>query len=173
MIWNVNPEIFTFGGLLVIRWYGTFFAIAFISGFQIKKWLFKIERIDLKYLDGILIYIFIGTIVGARLGHCLFYEPNVYLYDPLRIFKIWEGGLASHGGMLGILTALYFAAQKYKMPSYLWLLNRTAIPAALGSGFIRLGNLFNSEIIGHPTNVPWALTLPAIEIVNLEKPLDF
>ncbi len=157
----MSSEIFTLGPL-VIRWYGALFALAFLLGLKIEKWIFKTEGVDQLVLDSILVYMIIGTTVGARLGHCLFYEPGVYITDPIRIFKIWEGGLASHGGVIGILVALYFAANKYNL-NYLWLLDRISIPSALGAGFIRLGNLFNSEIIGHPTDVAWAVTFARVD----------
>jgi prolipoprotein diacylglyceryl transferase len=105
-------------------------------------------------LDELLIYIAVGTVVGARLGHCFFYEPRYFLQNPLEILKIWKGGLASHGAAIGILLALLFYVLKYKV-SFLYLIDRIVIVVALGGAFIRTGNLFNSEIYGDPTDLPW------------------
>jgi len=105
----------------------------------------------------------VGTIVGARLGHCLFYEPGYYLRHPLEIIAVWQGGLASHGGALGVLIALYLYSRKHPDQPFLWLLDRIAVPTALGACLIRLGNLFNSEIIGVPTHVPWAFVFERVD----------
>jgi len=105
-------------------------------------------------MDQLLIYIAVGTVIGARLGHCLFYEPDYFLQNPLEILKIWKGGLASHGAAIGILLSLWLYVRKYKL-SFLWMIDRIVIVVALGGAFIRLGNLFNSEIYGRPTQLPW------------------
>jgi prolipoprotein diacylglyceryl transferase len=115
-------------------------------------------------LDRLLIYIVIGTLVGARLGHCLFYDPVYYLTHPLKILAIWEGGLASHGGGAGILLSLYIY-QKKTIQSFLEILDYLAIPVALAGCFIRTGNFFNSEIIGIPASVPWAVVFERIDSV--------
>lgn len=154
IIWNVHPEMFHLGGLRA-AWYGLLFAMAFLTGQVILSKIFKIEGRTEKELDTFTFYIIIATVVGARLGHCLFYQPDYYLANPIEILKIWEGGLASHGATVGILLAVYLYCRKYQMP-YLWLLDRLVIVVALGGGFIRLGNLMNSEIIGKPTNQPQA-----------------
>jgi prolipoprotein diacylglyceryl transferase len=104
-----------------------------------------------------------GTVIGARLGHCLFYNPEYYLSNPIEIFKVWEGGLASHGAAIGILTAIYLFAKKKKNYPMLWTLDRIVIVVALAGTFIRLGNLFNSEIIGTPTEVSWAFVFTAVD----------
>lgn len=152
--WNVDPEIFSIGGLS-IRWYGLMFALAFLSGYLIFTKALKIKRLDAEMLDQLLIYIAVGTIIGARLGHCLFYEPSYYLKNPVEILKIWEGGLASHGAAIGIVIALWLYIRKHKL-SFLWLMDRIVIVVPLGGAFIRTGNLFNSEIYGRATDVPWA-----------------
>lgn len=154
IIWNMHPEMFNFGGIKA-AWYGLLFAMAFLAGQMVLSKIFKIEGRTEKELDAFTFYIIIATVVGARLGHCLFYQPDYYLANPIEILKIWEGGLASHGATVGILLAVYLYCKKYKM-SYLWLLDRLVIVVALGGGFIRLGNLMNSEIIGKPTNQPQA-----------------
>jgi prolipoprotein diacylglyceryl transferase len=152
--WSVDPEIFRIGSF-AIRWYGLLFAMSFIAGYYIMSRIFKNEGIPIKILDQLATYMLISTIVGARLGHCLFYEPEYYLSNPINILKVWEGGLASHGAAIGILLGLYLFSRKNKK-SYLWTVDRIIITIALAGFFIRTGNLFNSEIYGHPTNVPWA-----------------
>ncbi len=152
--WDVNPEIFTIG-TFSIRWYGLLFALSFVLGYFIMKKIFQKEGLSVKLLDELSTYMIIATIVGARLGHCLFYEPEVYLSNPIEILYIWEGGLASHGAAIGILIALFLFSRKNKKP-YIWILDRIVIVVALAGFFIRMGNLMNSEIYGIPADVPWA-----------------
>jgi len=162
-VWSLNPVALSFGGLH-IYWYGIFFAVAILAGLEFMKWVYKLEGKDEAMLDSMLLYIVIGIVVGARLGHCLFYDPAFYLSHPLKIFAIWEGGLASHGGGLGVIFALYLYVKKYKL-NYLWLLDRIAIPTALFGFFVRMGNLMNSEIVGHETQVPWAIVFTKIDML--------
>ena len=151
--WNVDPEIFRIGSF-AIRWYGLLFALGFVFGYIIMGSIFKKEKIPQKLLDTLTMYMVIGTVAGARLGHCLFYEPEFYLSHPLNILKIWEGGLASHGAAVGIIIALYFFSRKVKK-SFLWIIDRVVIVVALAGFFIRMGNLMNSEIYGVETSLPW------------------
>lgn len=151
--WNVNPEIFTIGDWGP-RWYGLLFALGFVIGYYIMLKFFKNEGVKQEVLDSLTMYIFLGTVIGARLGHCLFYQPEHYLSHPLEIFAVWQGGLASHGGAAGILIAIYFFTKKHKK-TFLWTMDRVVIAVALAGMFIRLGNLMNSEIYGHVTNLPW------------------
>ncbi len=160
--WNTSPEIFSFSGLSV-GWYGVFFASGFFLGFHIMRWIYSREGKPLATLDNIFIYMVLGAVLGARLGHCLFYDPAYYLENPLDILKIWEGGLASHGGVAGMLVAMYIYAKQTSDISFLWLLDRMTIVIALGSFFIRTGNFFNSEIIGMPTTVPWAVIFSRVD----------
>lgn len=153
IVWNVNPEIFSFGNF-AIRWYGLLFALGFVFGYIIMNKIFKKENVPQKILDSLTTYMVIGTVVGARLGHCLFYEPDYYLANPIKILKVWEGGLASHGAAIGILLALWFFSKKYKK-TYFWTLDRIVIVVALAGFFIRSGNLMNSEIYGIETGLPW------------------
>lgn len=150
--WNVNPEIFHIGSF-AIRWYGLLFASSFLFGYIIMNWIFKNENLEEAVLDRLTVYMAIGTIVGARLGHCLFYEPGYYFHHPLEILMVWHGGLASHGAAIGILTAVWLFTGKKK--DYFWVLDRIAIVVALSGFFIRMGNLMNSEIYGIETTVPW------------------
>lgn len=151
--WNVNPEIFRIGSF-AIRWYGVLFASSFLFGYIIMHRIFKNENLGDEVLDRLTIYMAIGVVVGARLGHCLFYEPSYYLKHPLEILAIWHGGLASHGAAIGILIAIWLFVRKEKK-DYLWALDRIAIVVALSGFFIRMGNLMNSEIYGVETTLPW------------------
>jgi len=151
--WNVNPEIFRIGNF-AIRWYGLFFASGFFFGYILFMKFFKREGLTVEMLDKLTIYMAIGTVIGARLGHCLFYEPDYYLSNPVEILKIWRGGLASHGAAIGILLTLYLFVRKFKM-KFIWILDRIVIAVALGGAMIRLGNLMNSEIYGIETSLPW------------------
>ena len=161
--WDLNPVLIEFFGLK-IHWYGALFATAILAGLQVMKWIFQQEKIKLELLDSLLMYCVFGIILGARLGHCLFYDPDFYLSNPLKILAIWEGGLASHGGGLGVIIAVYFFQRKYKV-KYLWLLDRLAIATALFGFFVRFANFMNSEIIGIQTNVPWAVVFARIDLM--------
>jgi phosphatidylglycerol---prolipoprotein diacylglyceryl transferase len=151
--WDVNPEIFRIGSFAV-RWYGLLFASSFLFGYIILDKVFKNENLSQATLDRLTVYVAIGVIVGARLGHCLFYEPGYYLSHPVEIIKIWHGGLASHGAAIGILIALWLFVRKEKK-DYTWIIDRVAIVVALSGFFIRMGNLMNSEIYGVETTLPW------------------
>jgi prolipoprotein diacylglyceryl transferase len=131
-------------------------ALALLVGYQIFKRYLRAGKLSIEMVDSLLIYVAICAIVGARLGHCFFYEPEYYLKNPLEILMIWKGGLASHGWAIGLLIALWLYYRKYKIP-FLWLMDRIVIVVALASTFIRLGNLFNSEIYGLPTDLPWGI----------------
>lgn len=156
IFWNADPEIFNLG-VLKIRWYGLLFALGFLLGQQIIYKIYKKEGKDLKQVDPLTIYMVIATILGARLGHVLFYGPyftasgDGYFDNPLSIFKVWEGGLASHGAAFMIIFAAWLFHRKYKT-RFLWVLDRVVIVIALAGCFIRFGNLINSEIIGKATN---------------------
>ena len=151
--WHVNPEIFRIGSFAV-RWYGLLFASAFLFGYIIMRKMFQNEKISDEVLDRLTIFMAIGTILGARLGHCFFYEPGYYLSHPAEILAIWHGGLASHGAAIGILTAIWLFVRKEKK-DFAWMMDRIAIVGALSGFLIRMGNLMNSEIYGIETTVPW------------------
>ncbi len=160
--WNVNPEIFSIGPLS-IRWYGLLFASSFILGYIIIADIFKKEGRSENDLNDLLWYMILGTVLGARLGHCLFYNPEYYLSNPLEILKVYKGGLASHGAAIGILLSLSLFVKRKRGYSYLWLLDRIVIVVALGGSFIRVGNLFNSEILGVETTLPWSFVFLRID----------
>lgn len=167
--WNPSPEIFTIPGIdWPVRWYGLMWAMAFIASHFFMNRVYRTEGRTEKDLDTLTLYIILGTVIGARLGHCLFYGPWFDLYDnagnlleegylshPLNMLKVYEGGLASHGGAIGIITAMILYCRKTK-ENWLWLFDRLVIVVPLAGMFIRLGNLINSEIIGRVTDVPWA-----------------
>lgn len=163
MIWDVSPDIFSLGPI-TIRWYGLLFASSFIVGFYIMQKIFQIESKKESDLNDLVWYMIIGTVIGARLGHCFFYNPGYYLSNPVKILMVWEGGLASHGAAIGILIAIYFYSKKRKDQTYLWVMDRVVITVALAGFFIRMGNLFNSEIIGKPTDLPWAFVFVGADI---------
>lgn len=163
LVWNPDPVLIDFG-LIKIRWYGLLFATAFLLGFNIMKSIYIKEERDEENLDSLFVYLVVGTIVGARLGHCFFYNPSYYLSNPFKLIAVWEGGLASHGGGIGILTALYFYQKKFN-ESYLELLDRLTIPTALGGMFIRIANFFNSEIIGVPTLSTWGVIFKRVDMI--------
>ncbi|MCX7955148.1 MAG: prolipoprotein diacylglyceryl transferase [Bacteroidales bacterium] len=167
IIWHPDPTFITIFDL-EIRWYGVLFALGFLFGYFILKKIVKKENINVNILDRLSIYMLLGTIIGARLGHCLFYEPGYYLENPWQILNIRQGGLASHGGAIGILVALWLFSRKEKKPFY-WILDRIVIPVALGGSLIRLGNLMNSEIYGKPTNVPWAFVFELSDAQKLPR----
>ena len=151
--WSPDPEIFRIGGVAV-RWYGLLFALSFVFGYIIMLRFFRKEGIPDRVLDTLTTYMVIGTVVGARLGHCFFYEPDYYLANPVRILYVWEGGLASHGAAIGIILVLIIFSRTQKKP-FLWIMDRIVIVVALSGFFIRMGNLANSEIFGIPTTLPW------------------
>lgn len=162
--WNVDPTLFRLGPLAP-RWYGLLFALGFLIGFYMMRHVFRRENKPEQDLDFLLLYLLGGTIVGARLGHVLFYAPDYYLSRPLEIFQVWQGGLASHGGAIGVLIALWMYCQRRDDQPFLWLLDRLAAPVALTGSLIRLGNLFNSEILGIPSDLPWAFVFERIDQV--------
>lgn len=160
--WNVDPVMFHIGSF-GLRWYSMGFLIAFVLGYYIVSKMFKREGVRSNYLDSLVVYMFLATLVGARLGHCLFYEPDYFLTSAHWYEIVWPfsnghftgfQGLASHGAAVGILLAMWLYWRKYGMNVW-WILDRLVIVVALGGAFIRLGNLFNSEIYGHATDLPW------------------
>ncbi|TLX76579.1 prolipoprotein diacylglyceryl transferase [Labilibacter sediminis] len=153
--WTVKPEIFSIGPISV-RYYGLFFAIAFLLGYHLLERMFKAEKIPLTWLEKLFIYVIVGTILGARLGHVFFYGWDYYSQNIGEILMVWKGGLASHGGAIGVITAVVIYSKKVSKKTPLWTLDRLAVPTALAAFFIRMGNLMNSEIYGHPTDKPWA-----------------
>ena len=158
--WHVDPVIFSIGPVS-IRWYSILFVSGFVLGWFLFKWFCKREKLPLSLLDPLLYTLLIATIVGARLGHCLFYQPDYYLGSWKgfwEIFMPWKGGLASHGGAIALLLAMWWFSAHYGKKNdfdFLWIMDRLCITVAFAGCFIRLGNLFNSEIYGDVTGLPW------------------
>ena len=169
--WTVDPELFSIGSLTV-RWYGLLWAIGIWLALIIVQKIFKHEKHPEAWVDKLFIYTVLGTIIGARLGHCFFYEwkelaepvtflgitfkyGNYYLSHPWELLYIWRGGLASHGGAIGILIAMYYYNKNVSKKGYIWIFDRLVIGVALAGASIRLGNLMNSEIYGTATTLPW------------------
>lgn len=153
--WTASPEIVSLGPI-TLRWYGLLFASGFLIGLFIVRKMFLAERAPEEWLDSAFIYIVSGAVLGARLGHVFFYDWPYYREHLSEIPKIWHGGLASHGGAIGIILALWIFSMRVSKKSILWILDKVVVPTALAGCFIRLGNLMNSEILGKPTDVPWA-----------------
>ncbi len=179
IIWNFDPILLSLGPI-TIHWYGLMWGIGFLVGFELMSRIFKYENHPKEWADKMFIYMFIGTIIGARLGHCLFYEHwfdwiDAYgrthegcISHPLNLLKVWEGGLSSHGGAFGILTSMYIYNRRVSKKGYLWIFDRLIMPIAVVGSCIRFGNLLNSEIYGEVTTMPWGFifvrdgqTLPA------------
>ncbi|MFK7778872.1 MAG: prolipoprotein diacylglyceryl transferase [Gimesia sp.] len=154
--WDLNRVLFEFGPIK-IHYYGLFFTAGFICGYLLLRWIFRTENKNVDDVESLLIYMVIGTIIGARLGHCLFYNPAYFFEDPIRFLQIWKGGLASHGAAIGITISAWLYSRKHLDQPLSWLLDRLAIPVALAGFFIRIGNFFNSEILGRASDVPWAV----------------
>jgi prolipoprotein diacylglyceryl transferase len=162
LVWKVDPEIFQLGPIAP-RWYGLFFALGFVAGYFVLLRIYRNEKRQEENLSDLFVYVFLGTLIGARLGHVLFYQPDYYLPRPWEILMIWQGGLASHGGFTGVLIALYLYLKKHREMSFLELADRMAIAVMPAAGFIRLGNFFNSEILGVPTDLPWAIVFMKVD----------
>lgn len=155
-VWNTDPDLLHLGPLTV-RWYGLCWVMAFGLGIFIITKMFKTDGVKPEWVDSVFIYVFVGTVIGARLGHVFFYNWSYYSQNLWEIPMIWKGGLASHGGAIGIVIALWLFSKRVSKKSILWVLDRVVVPTALGGAFIRLGNFFNHEIYGHPTDLPWGV----------------
>ena len=152
--WDVDPELFTLLGR-EIRWYGLLWVIGLVVAVIIVQKIFEKENLPEKWFDSLFVYMMLGIFLGARLGHCLFYQPAYYLANPLKILAIWEGGLASHGGVIGIIIAVWLYSKRVTKKSMLWTFDRVIVPTGFTAAAIRLGNLMNHEIYGGPTSQPW------------------
>lgn len=160
--WTASPEIINIGPL-TLRWYGLLFAAGFLAGLYIVRAMFKAENEPEEWLDTIFMYMVVGAILGARLGHVFFYDWEYYSNHLSEIPAVWKGGLASHGGAIGIIISLWIFSARTAKRSVLWVLDRVVVPTALAGCFIRLGNLMNSEIVGKPTDVAWGFRFPRHE----------
>ena len=153
IVWNANPVLID--SFITVRWYGLMFAIGFWIGFNIVAKMFKHEGAPELWLGILLIWVGAGTVIGARLGHVFFYAWDYYSQHPWKILATWEGGLASHGGAIGVIIAVILFSIFTTKRSPLWTFDRLVPAIALVGCLIRIGNLMNSEIFGHPTDLPW------------------
>lgn len=169
--WNVEPAIFP--SMEFLRWYGVCWGLGLFSSYQVLSFIYKQEGIPIHELDRLVLYLLTGVIVGARLGHILFYDPLYYYEHPQEILPFrfqpafqFTGlaGLASHGGALGAIIALYLYRRKYKKP-FLWIADRVVIAGCLLGSFIRVGNLMNSEILGKETSLGWAFVFTRVDSI--------
>jgi prolipoprotein diacylglyceryl transferase len=163
LVWNVDPVLLHIGPLQ-LRWYGLLFAAGILAAYQAGLRSFERAGGSREEASRLLSYVVAGTVIGARLGHCLLYEPGYYLHHPLEILAVWRGGLASHGGALGIALAVWLFARRMGRP-LLWLLDRVAVAAPIAAACIRVGNFFNSEIVGRPSTAPWAVVFARLDSV--------
>ena len=167
MEWSLSPAIFrvrdlgmnlpTWINWYELRWYSLLFVCGFLIGYMIMQKIYKDEGKNPEEMDRVLIYMVLATVIGARLGHVIFYEPHWITENPLQILKVWEGGLASHGAAILIPISLFIYSIRHPSQPFLWLADRVAIVVALAGSFIRLGNFCNSELIGTTTDAPWGI----------------
>lgn len=169
IIWDVSPDVFPF--LILPKWYGLMWGVGIFCSYEVMRYIYRKESKSDKEFSSLVIFILLGTLIGARLGHILFYDPIYYLQHPWELLPVsfkdgFEvtgiSGLASHGGGMGIFLAMWLYTRKYKL-NYFWLADRLVIVASLSGVFIRIGNLFNSEIYGLPTSVPWAFIFSRVD----------
>ncbi len=153
IVWNADPMLID--SFVKVRWYGLMFAIGFLLGYKIEERIYRHEGAPESWLGILLMWTVAGTIIGARLGHVFFYEWDVYSQNPIKILYIWEGGLASHGGTIGIIIGVLLYSVVTTKRNPLWTFDRLVIPIALVGAMIRFGNLMNSELFGHATDLPW------------------
>lgn len=162
LIWDMDPAVLVLVPI-EIRWYGLFFALGFFLGFLIMAQFYRSEQRQLENLSELCLYLMLGTIIGARLGHVFFYQPDYFLLHPWEIPMIWRGGLANHGGFVGVLIAIYLYLKRHRDMTFLELADRLAILCVLAAALIRIGNFFNSEIVGIPSNLPWAVVFAWVD----------
>ncbi|CAA9195428.1 Phosphatidylglycerol--prolipoprotein diacylglyceryl transferase [Flavobacterium bizetiae] len=173
--WNVDPVIFMITDSFPLKYYGALFACGLLLGYYIVRSIYKKEHLSLDNLDSLLVYVIVGTILGARLGHCFFYEPAYFLQHPIEILLpiqkvagvykfVGYQGLASHGGSIGVLIAMILYCRKYKV-KFLWILDKMAIGVPVTGAFIRFGNFMNSEIYGKPTNGNWGVVFERDDMI--------
>lgn len=153
ILWDPDPEIIKIGAF-TLRWYSVLIAIAFLACYYLAADMIRRENYPASIQERGLVYFLFGLIIGARLGHCFFYEPSFYFSHPIEIFKIWKGGLSSHGAIIGMIAGMGIYAIKVKMPGF-WFYDKLAVVFTLAGVFIRIANLMNSEVVGIPTTKSW------------------
>ena len=173
--WNIDPVLLHLGPIS-LRWYSLLFVSGFIFGWYMVRSFYRREGVDEKLLDPLLYTMLISVIVGARLGHCIFYDPQYYFGSWegfLEVFQPWKGGLASHGGAIGIIIGLLWYVNKYGKKEgfdFFWLADRIVLVVCFAGACIRLGNFFNSEIIGYNTTLPWGIVFDRTGDPNPKHP---
>jgi phosphatidylglycerol:prolipoprotein diacylglycerol transferase len=172
--WNINPDIPLPFHFFTVQWYGLMWTLSIFGCFFLGRWILKKEKMSEDHLVLLIQYIFIGAIIGARLGQILFYNFSYFLAHPIEIVQVWKGGLASHGGVIGGLIGIYLFQRAHKEFNLVWLLDHIALVIYLPCSLIRLGNLFNSELPGRPATVSWAFlfgddTIPRHPVVLYES----
>jgi len=171
--WNASPEIFNLGPLS-LRWYGLLFAVGFALAYRLGVKIYRQEKVAVELVDSLIVYTVVGTVIGARLVHCLFYEPDYYLQNPLEILMVWKGGLASHGAVLGIFASILVFKWRHAKPSIAWMTDMVSVTSPIAAGCIRLGNVMNSEVYGKPTSGDWGSCLSeSTKALLLVIPLNF
>ena len=155
LVWDFDPVLVQWGSL-TIRYYGVLFSLTLLVGYFLWRWQVLRGGHGMKIADAFLLWGVVGVVVGARLGHCLFYEPQVYLSHPERMLEVWKGGLSSHGALVGLALVLWGFSRRYKL-RVLEVMDRFSFAAAAGAVGIRTANFLNSEIVGRVTDVPWAV----------------
>ncbi|MBQ5635877.1 MAG: prolipoprotein diacylglyceryl transferase [Alistipes sp.] len=169
VVWDFDPVLFSIGGF-EIRYYSLMWVAALLVGGWIFSYFCRKEGRPQELADSAFLFIALGTMIGARVGHCLFYEPEYYLAKPWAIItEIRNGGLASHGATIGIIVAIWLCSRKNKVP-VMWMTDRLGVIAPISGALIRFGNLFNSEIIGHVTKMPWGFKF--VRLYRDDVPVD-
>lgn len=164
IVWDIDPEFLSLGPL-TIRYYGILFASGLMLAYLLWRWQMLRAKHNAEITEKWLVWAVVAVLAGSRLGHCLFYEPEIYLRNPMKILFIWQGGLASHGATIGLILALYLYSRRYKF-AFFELVDRFAIPTTMGALFVRLGNFMNSEIVGREWWGPWAVRFPRYSRIN-------
>jgi len=162
MVWNIDPVLFELGPF-EIRYYGIFFALSLGLAYALLRHMSAKKKLSIDLLDEAFLFLVLGLVIGARLGHIIFYQLDFYLTHPLQILKIWEGGLSSHGAAIGTFLAYLIFLRLHKKLKFFTFLDLFAVAATIPIAFVRLGNFFNSEIVGRETDLPWAVTFPSID----------
>jgi phosphatidylglycerol:prolipoprotein diacylglycerol transferase len=168
MIWDISPIAFAFTVVdlhFAVRWYGLFFASTFVYGILIFRYMFRREGYPVDDVYDLVLYVIGGTVIGARLGHVLLYDPQYYFSHPAKILSVWEGGLASHGAVFGILIGVWLYSRQATDQSFLWVCDHIGLAVPLSGCLIRIGNFFNSEILGTPTELPWGVVFARVDSI--------
>lgn len=162
IFWDPNPLMLEIG-IVKVAWYGMMWALSFLIGYYMLQYFFRLEKRPAKWLDSLVMYMVPGSVIGARLGHCFFYEWDYYTSNPLEILFINKGGMASHGGAIGIIFVLWLWSKYVSKKNMLWVLDRIVIAVALAGVLIRFGNFVNQEIVGAPSDSSIAVVFPRFD----------